>query len=363
MKQFDSNWTSNSEKHHLVPNTYLKGWQHKDSIVYYIDKKENKIDFTIKNYSKNTRKIIRIDNFYSRRVGALFQSRLDCDKYFAPLKLHGYTVKIDGKEIIDSIELNNIFYEYDKWEIYDVHENLISIDDKESLKDEIKSVHIRDLEEAWNQNFENSWPFVRNDILTEINKNSGADKIQSIRREDLVGFMVSIKWRTESASQIFEDDFNKIVQLMGLEELLNNPISDEDKMYPFITTYKQEQQHNYLLSKFHDLFNKKGPIYKEIQNICNNANLELLIPEAGYEFITSDNPVCIFQNNKKETEYIFPITPELACAVRKGNPVDKDHYFLTTLNKDEVFTYNEQIKNDCNKGYILQQSSLNPYFK
>lgn len=57
MKQFDPNWTSNSEKHHLVPNTYLKGWQHKDSIVYYIDKKENKIDFTIKNYSKNTRKI------------------------------------------------------------------------------------------------------------------------------------------------------------------------------------------------------------------------------------------------------------------------------------------------------------------
>lgn len=39
MKQFDPNWTSNSENH-LVPNTYLKGWQHKDSIVYYIDKKE-----------------------------------------------------------------------------------------------------------------------------------------------------------------------------------------------------------------------------------------------------------------------------------------------------------------------------------
>lgn len=363
MKQFDPNWTSNSVKHHLVPNTYLKGWKHKDFYVYYIDKKDNQIDFTNKDYSEETREIIRVDNFYSRRVGALFQNKLDCDKYFAPLKSHGYTVKLDGKEITDSIELNEIFYEYDKWQIYDVHDNLISKDDKESLKDEIKSIHVRDLEEAWNQLYENNWPSVRNDILTEVNKNIGADKIQSIRREDLVGFMVSIKWRTESAPQIFEDDFNKIVQLLGIKEILNNPISDEDRMYPFITTHKQEQQHNILLSKFHELFNKKGPIYKEIQNICNNANLELLIPEAGYEFITSDNPICIFQNNKNETEHIFPITPELACAVRKGNPVDKDHYFLTTLNKDEVFAYNEQIKKYCNMGYILRQPSLNPYFK
>lgn len=363
MKQFDPNWTSNSEKQHFVPNTYLKGWQHRDSSIYYIDKKENQIDFTNKNYSKDTRKIFRIDNFYSRRVGALFQSKEDCNKYFAPLKLHGYTVKINGEEIIDTIKLNNNFYNYDKWDIYDNRNNLVSNDDKESLKDEIKSIHIRDLEEAWNQLYENNWPSVRNDILTEINKNSGADKIKSIRREELVGFMVSIKWRTVSAPQILEDSFNKIVESFGLKELLNNPISDEDKMYPFITTFGEEMLHNYLLSKFYDLFNKKGPIYGEIQNICNNANLELLIPEAGYEFITSDNPICIFQNNKKETEYVFPITPELACAVRKGNPVDKEHYFLSTLNKDEVFAYNEQIKKHCNMGYILRQSSLIPYFK
>ncbi|MEX3624914.1 DUF4238 domain-containing protein [Viridibacillus arvi] len=362
MKQFDPSWTSNSEKHHLVPNTYLKGWQHTDSKVYYIDKNENQIDFTNQNFSKNTRKINRVDNFYSRRVGALFQSKLDCDKYFAPLKQHGYTVKIDGVKVSNSIELNKNFYNYDKWGIYDVHAKLISEDDKKSLKEKIKSIHIRDLEEAWNQLYENPWPSVRNDIVTEINRNIGVDKIPSVRREDLVKFMVSIEWRTEPAPQLLKNNYNKIVKLLGIEDILKDPIPDEDKMYPFINTYGDDFLHNYLLKQYYDLFNNTGPIYKSAQNICNTMNLELLIPETGYEFITSDNPVFPFLNKNNDTEYIFPITPDLACAVRKGNPVDKEHYFLTSLNKNEVFAYNEQIKKGCNKGYILRQPSISTYF-
>ena len=364
MKQFDSNWTSNSKRHHLVPNTYLKGWQHNESSVYYIDKEENQIDFVNKNYSKNTKRINRINNFYSRRVGSLFQSKLDCDKYFEPLSSHCYTVKINEKEVTDSIVLNNNFYEYEKWEIYDVYNNLISRNDKEALKDEIKSIHIRDLEEAWNQIYENSWPSVRNDILAEVNKNNNSGKVQSIRREELISFMVSIEWRTSSVPQILEDSFNKIIQILELEEVLKEPIPEKDRMYPFITTYREEMLHNFLLSKFHELFNKKGVIYEEIQNIYNNMNIELLIPETGYEFITSDNPVCIFQNNKKEIEFIFPITPELACAVRRGGSlIDKEHYFLNILSRDEVFSYNKKIKKECSMGYILRQPSLNPYFK
>lgn len=201
MKEFDPNWTTISEKHHLVPNTYLKGWQHKDSYVYYIEKNEKNIDFANPDQSKNTRKIVRTSNFYSRRVGALFQSKLDCDKYFAPLRLHGYKVKIDGLEVSDSIRLNNSFLdEFDLWSVYDTNDNLISEDEKQSLKEEIKSIHIRDLEEAWNQIFENTWFDVRNDILTEVNKNKKVNKIPAIRREELVGFMVSMEWRTEPTS-------------------------------------------------------------------------------------------------------------------------------------------------------------------
>lgn len=70
------------------------------------------------------------------------------------------------------------------------------------------------------------------------------------------------------------------------------------------------------------------------------------------------HPVCRFENSRNEIEYIFPITPQLACTVRKSKSVDKEHYFVRTLNKEEVLLYNDQIKNNCSKGYILHQPHL-----
>ncbi|MCY7945557.1 DUF4238 domain-containing protein [Bacillus atrophaeus] len=363
MTQFDPNWSSYSEKHHLVPNTYLKAWKHNKSLVYYIDKQKSKIDFASGDYIKNTSRIFRINNFYSRRVGALFQSQSDCDKYFAPLKSYKYTVKINGIGVVDSTELNKKFYEYENWAIYDDTNNLISEFDKCALKKEIQAIHIRDLEEAWNRMYENNWPDVRSEIVAEVNKNFGADKISSVRREEFIRFMVSIEWRTEPAHPVLEEAFNNLINLLDLSKVLDEPLLDSEKMYPFIDTHREEFKHNLLLSMYYKFFNNKGPIYEEFKHIYDTMDIHLLIPESGYEFITSDNPVCRFTNSRNELEYIFPITPQLACTVLKSKSVDKEHYFVRNLNKDEVLLYNDQIKNNCIKGYILHQPHLKMYFK
>lgn len=371
MQTFDTNWTTPSVKHHLVPNTYLKGWSMDKINVFFIDKNEKNINFINKDYDEKTRELGRISNFYSRRAGALFRTKEDCDKYFKPIKAHSYTVKIEGKEIKDTLELNDNFYDYDeKWNIYDRRNNeLISDELKESLKKEILDIHNRSLEEGWNRLLENNWPNVRQQLLSAVN-NETKSLIPAVKRKELIKFMVSLNWRTIPAPKVLLTEYNNILKKLGIKELMDNTIDEEDRMYPFIETFSEEQLHNILLMQYDKfLKNSGGTIFKEYELIYNNMVIELLVAPNGYEFITSDKPVCVYEHKENYTEYLFPIAPELACVVRNGGQEfktendKKNYYVLTRLDKDKLFDYNEAIKNNCNKGYILSQKTLKPYFK
>ncbi|MFJ7890399.1 DUF4238 domain-containing protein [Lysinibacillus xylanilyticus] len=360
---FNPNWVTSSVRHHLVPNTYLKGWAVNGSTVYFIEKDEKDIDFTSKDYGRNTERLGRINHFYSRRAGALFRDKNDCDMYFEPIKKHSYRVKIDGIEINDTIELNDKFYLFDNWEIINGTNNLITKELKDSLKKEILAIHNSSLEEGWSRLVENDWPSVRNDLLSAVSKETG-DIMTAVRKKDLVKFMVSMDWRTIPAPEPLLSLYNSFVQVLGIKDLLDSTIDEEDKMYPFIDTFNEEMLHNFLLKQFDKFFNEKGPIFLAAEKIYNEMVIELLVPPSGSEFITSDNPIFMYKDKDGKAEYMLPISPNLACAVRNAGEVeDIKNYYLTKLDKDQVYEYNETIKNNCNKWYILSQKSLKPYFK
>lgn len=357
MKSFDPNWNTKAIIHHLAPQTYLRGWKHGKSSVYYIDNNNANIKGDL---SRNTVKIAYINDFFSKKAGIFFQGLSDCEKYFKPLK--GYTVKYNGQFLKNALEMNNVYSLYDEWKIWDSNSKFVSKEEKETLKSEIDKIQNRNIEVGWDRLSENDWPQVKEDILNAISSNKGVLKITSVRREEFVKFMVSLEWRTKPNHPVLEEAYTKVESIAGLDKVMNDLIPENERIFPFIDTEKENFIHSKLLELYHQFLIDKGPIYNETQYIINKMNIELLVADKGSEFITSDNPVCRFTNGDK-TEYIFPITPEVACAVRKGTPYDVNHYFINYLSKDEVFKYNQKLKDNCYKGYVLRQPSLTYYFK
>jgi len=356
--RFEPNWNTDAVFHHLAPQTYMRAWKHIGSSVYYILKDDSNIK---DNWNRNTKSLAGVDNFFSRRAGALFKSERDCNQYFEPLK--DYTVEFKQKLLDAPLKLNQYYRDFDEWVIYDSNSNIVSEDKRIELKKSIDDIHIRDIEVGWARLYEDKWPSLRDDILNSISSNQGASKIPSIRREELVNFMVSMEWRTKPTHPELLKIYEELVGMDLFEVFINEAIPENERMYPFIDTEKENILHNILLSTYHNFLNKSGSMHEESERIIHYMNIELLIAEKNSQFVTSDNPVCRFTNSDNQVEYIFPISPEVACTVRKGNPYDENHFLVSHLDKLKVFEYNQKLKENCYKGYILREPDLSYYFK
>ena len=364
MVQFNSTWASNSSNQHLVPSTYLKAWSNNNADVYYIEKSEKNIDFNQKNYQRNTKRLTTVKEFYTRNVYTSFDEANDLEKIFLPLKSKKYSVIYNKKDISSLKELKKEFRDFDNWEIYKSKNVLISNIEKDQLKKEIEEVKIRDIEEAWNRMFENNWPNTREAIEEAVKLGQGAADINAVKREELIKFMVAIEWRTFPPHPEILKQFNKLIKILGIEKTLNEPVEEEERYLSIVSSIGEYYLHEIILKNFYEYFHNKGPIYEAYSHIYKNMDIELLVPESGYEFITSDNPINIFTNSNNENEYIFPLTPVLACAVRNNRKdLDIKKYRLTSYSKDKVCILNDNIKNSCYRGYILRQPDLKIYFK
>lgn len=198
--KFDPNWNTDAVLHHLASQIYFRAWKHGNSSVYYIERNNVNLEG---NLSRHTKKFAFIKNFFSRKAGAYFSTSSDCEKYFELLK--GYEVVFKGEKIKDPLKLNKIYRCYDEWIIYDSNLKIISKSEKEKLKLEIDDIHVRDIEVGWDCLYENKWSNVRDDIQNVVDSNKGAIKIPSVRREELVKFMVSLEWRTKPNHPVLEE--------------------------------------------------------------------------------------------------------------------------------------------------------------
>ncbi|MDK8189208.1 DUF4238 domain-containing protein [Paenibacillus sp. UMB7766-LJ446] len=113
--------------HHLIPQTYMRGWKHGKSSVYLVEKGTKSVG-----NEKSTKKFGGIDHYHSLRAGALSRTKEDCKRFFEPLK--DYVVKIDKDLINDTEEMNNRFYEFDIWSIYQPDGDIVTEAEKKSLE-------------------------------------------------------------------------------------------------------------------------------------------------------------------------------------------------------------------------------------
>lgn len=373
MVNFDRNWGTQSQRQHFLPKTYLKPWGRNISSdgrhirVYFIDKEESIQPEKESRYVRNTATANEfiVPNFYSRNIRIPFQEEADLDFFLEPILKKNYSVFLDEKKLESKRDLTGLFHYYNEWEIYNSAGILISSEEKNSLEEEILSKEIRNLEAAWDRMYENSWNRIRDEIIDLAYASKGQDIIQDKNRLELIEFMVSIDWRTVKGNEMFNNVFNglfpKIEKCFDFE--IDNDLPLEKRAYPFLDTEKENYRHSVRLSLFHKFFNKTGAMYQYAQEIKDTMVIELLIPEDGAEFITSDNPIEFHKNIHEKIDYIFPISPKLACAVRKNTKMEYNNFYvLTEITKEEVYAYNKQIKKSASKGYIVQELDQEKYF-
>lgn len=350
---------TNAVFHHLVPQTYMRGWKHGKSSVYFIEKNDENID---QDWTRNTKRLAGIDHFYSRRAGALFRSKKDCKKFFKPLS--GYRVIFKNQTLTHPLELNDNFLDYDQWGIYTLNEIKVSEEEKQSLKIEILNIHVRDIEAGWDYHYENFWNSIVKDLLVELVRNRNSSSIRAVRRSELIKFMVSLEWRTSPSHPVFMEICEKLLNLVDLSFLKEMKIPEDNRLYSFLDTEYKEYIHNILLKYYFEFLNNRGPIIVEANKIIDELTVELLIAPMDAEFITSDNPVCRLQDSADRTEYIFPINNKVLCAIRKNSSkIPTDFYRVSYLNKNAVYYYNEALRKNCTEGYILKENNLSLYFK
>ncbi|MBE1556876.1 DUF4238 domain-containing protein [Sporosarcina limicola] len=345
--------------HHLVPQTYMRGWKHGKSSVYFIAKNDENID---QDWTRNTKRLAGIDYFYSRRAGALYRTKKDCKKFFKPLS--GYRVVLENQVLTHPLELNDHFSRYDKWDIYLLNGTKVSEEKKQSLKKEILNIHVRDIEAGWDYYYENFWNSIVEDILGQLIRNRYSSSIKAVRRSELIKFMVSLEWRTSPSHPVFMEIYEELLDIVNLSSLKTMKIPEENRLYSFLDTEYKEFIHNILLKYYYEFLNDRGPIIVEANKIINELTVELLIAPLDTEFITSDNPVCRLQNSANRTEYVFPINNKILCAIRKNSSlIPTEFYRVNYLNKNRVFYYNEALRKNCTEGYILKEKNLSLYFK
>ncbi|MFJ7839907.1 DUF4238 domain-containing protein [Lysinibacillus sphaericus] len=345
--------------HHLTPQTYMRGWKHGSSSVYFIEKNDGNIN---DDWNRNTRRLAGENHFYSRRAGSIYKTEQDCLTFFKPL--NGYDIIHTGIHLTSALDLNNYFIDYEYWDIYK-NGVKISSQEKQDLKEAILNIHVRDIEAGWDRQYENNWNSITEGILDNLKKYPNQDVIPAVKRDELIKFMVSIEWRTKPYHPVLIDSFNKLLDVTGLNtsNLKSMIIPENVRLYPFIETEYDELLHGVLLSKYHQFLNNTGIMMDEANKYIDNLLVNLLIAPKDAEFITSDNPVCRFKNEQGSIEYVFPINNKLACALRKTEGDVKNNYNISKLSKNEVFYYNDHLKNNCYKGYILKEKDLSLYFK
>lgn len=96
--------------HHLIPQTYMSAWEKGKGTL--------KVEFlndpgTV--CEKNKENIAGITDYHSIKAGMPICTQADAEQIFAVLK--PYHVEYNSKPITSSLEMNSLFYDFEKWTI------------------------------------------------------------------------------------------------------------------------------------------------------------------------------------------------------------------------------------------------------
>ncbi len=319
--------------HHLIPQTYMSSWANASGTL--------KVEFinepgVIK--ERNKEKIAGITDFHSIKAGMPFCTQADTDLIFACLK--SYTVEYEGNSIINTLEMNKYFYDFDKWIIKRSDGSLVS---KQNIRREIEKVKIKDIEANWSKKYENAWS-KQVLIIEEQILNATGNLVAEFNREYIMKFFTALDWRGFNSNAQFEELLTWLCyDVIPLSEI---SIPEEERLLPFLDTAAEEMRHNLLLRYYRQYLNDTGIIFQNALKNLKHTSFHFLIADGPTLFITSDTPAFIHKRVDGTHVGLLPITPRILLAQGK-NTTNENHYYISHIKDNAVQRYNTAIRENA----------------
>lgn len=210
--------------HHLIPQTYISAWGNISGTISY---KELKTGMCGK---KNKDNILGINHYHSIIAGMPICTEDDVKEIFAILK--DYNVEYQGKVISDLMQINQIYYDFENWNITRKSDGTIA--SKKPIKSAIDQVKVRDIETLWSTKYENHWPEVRTEIEKRVLKASG--EIEEFQKDFLMKFYVSIDWRSSATDPLFAKEFKRLsTDILQMDQV---EIPKDERGLPFLKPWQ-----------------------------------------------------------------------------------------------------------------------------
>ena len=325
--------------HHLIPQTYMSAWSRGNGTL----KVEFKNDPGVI-VERNKEKIAGITDFHSIKAGMPICAQADADLIFAAVL--PYTVTYEGKVIHDTLELNKVFYDFDKWEITRADGTPVS---KKWILHEIEQVKIKDIEAKWSTKYENAWS-AQVAVLEDKILNATTDSIPAFDREYIMKFFTALDWRGFTSNAQFESTLSWLCH--DILELGDIDIPEENRILPSLTTAEEEMRHNLLLQYYRQYLNDIGVIYQAAMANLKHTSFHFLVADGPTTFITSDSPAFVYKRPDDTLIGLLPITPRILMV--QGKNTDNDgFYYITHITDEAVQRYNKIIYDNAKEFAII----------
>lgn len=319
---------------HFVPRVYLKSWQNEEKNLYIRDLRSNKINMR----NVNAQQYFGQNNYYTLKAGMVSLENDDLKEIYTPIR--NCDVFFEGRKLKSLREINSNFCFRQKWQIYPLDSNEpFSERKKRRVFNEIQENINLKIEKAWSKEYEQRWGTFLNEIDSKITelvyKSIPFDKEKF---EFLVKFFVMMDWRTEKSSNLLE-------RAIGLLKLRKLGIP-----------YFRELEKEIKLKNYNDfLFSKQGLLNNVVRLYLSKTHFELAIADKNKSFITSDNPVCLFQRKKEDVMGFFPISSNILILQKEGS--FKQKLDIVRLTKREVDIYNVLVKENADSCLVGKKYS------
>lgn len=325
--------------HHLIPQTYMSAWEKENGTL--------KVEF-LNNpgavCKKNKQNIAGITDYHSIKAGMPICTQADAEQIFAVLK--PFHVEYDSKPIKSPLEMNRLFYDFEKWHITRSDGSNVS---KKRLLSEILKVKIKDIEANWSSKYENGWA-MQVAVIEQCILNATTDSVQTFDREYIMKFFTALDWRGFNSNAQFEKAVtwfcNDIVPFAKLD------IPKEERLISSITTAEEEIRHNLLLKYYRQFLNDTGIIYQNAMANLKNTSFHYFVADGPSFFITSDTPAFVHKRPVASLVGLLPITPHILLIQGRKND-QKNVYYISHITENEVQQYNAIIRENAEEFVIL----------
>lgn len=343
-----SNHPEVARSQHVVPQTYMKQWSHKDPFIYVYDKRSYKPSIK----ERSVKSINYIDNTYDFLPGDIYIPQEGLDEMYS--FLDGYDIQCEGKSLKSHQEMNSQYLDIDKW-VISKNGKVIDSKEVENIESKLSSARYCFIESEWGKQYENQWVSHITDLEFKLRNKCDLtdDDLQLVMK-----YLLMFDFRSESKNDFIEECFGDASQfLLDISDGKDYSIPENDRVHPEEDTALKQMRGNYYRRQYYDYLRYgTGVISVVLDAYLKKFELGFFLNYEQVKLITSNNPVFVHLDDTNHKQKFFIATPTLMILL--GKRVDSEPYMICKMGRDTVDRMNGIVYQD-NDLIILPTSNYN----